>query len=275
MQMICIWEELLGVLPPWLRPEVDARGREGLRELRLRRGQPPQLILRDQKYELHRLVSQQDLDFCINAATRYSPWNAASASMGYLTIRGGHRIGICGESIFRDGISVGVRNMRSLCIRVARDITGISGSEDLTSGSALIIGAPGWGKTTLLRDLIRRISQHQTVSVIDERQELFPDGFDSGKETDILTGCSKAQGILQALRTMGPEVIAVDEITAPEDCRAVQQADYCGVRLLATAHAGSLRELRSRELYREILPVFDLVYILQKDQTYRLERMTV
>ena len=193
--------------------------------------------------------------------------------MGYLTSANGHRIGICGEAVLKDGVITGIRTVRSLCIRVARDITGIAGDPEEYKGSILILGAPGWGKTTLLRDLIRRFSGRETVAVVDERGELFPPGFPPGLQTDILSFCPKADGILQVLKTMGPQTIAVDEITEEKDCEALRQAFGCGVRLLATAHAGSLEDFQNREVYGSVRRIFETILVLRPDQTYKVERM--
>lgn len=273
--MNCDWDGLLALLPLWLRQEVDLRKQEQVQEIRLRVNQPTELILKNKIIWLQAVSRQPDLDFCINAASRYSPWAATTAAAGYLTASGGHRVGMCGEVITKGGAVTGLRNIRSLCIRVARDVAGIVNNDPQSGESVLIIGAPGWGKTTLLRDLIRCISRRKTVAVVDERGELFPPGFSSGLQTDILTGCPKPQGILQLLKTMGPQVIAVDEITAPEDCQALLRASCCGVQLLATAHAGNLNELKSRPVYQSILPVFGIIYVLRADQTYQVERMIV
>ena len=170
----------------------------------------------------------------------------------------------------------GIRNLSSLCIRVARDFPGIAARAAGIKGNILVIGSPGSGKTTLLRDLIRQISDSgQTVTVVDERGELFPTGFEQGRRTDVLTGCSKAQGLDMALRTMGPSCIAVDEITAQSDCQALQECGWCGVRLLATAHASDLNDLKSRPVYRPLLEscIFENVLVLQRDKTWHTERM--
>ena len=161
-----------------------------------------------------------------------------------------------------------------MCIRVARDFPGM-GREVRISDSVLILGAPGWGKTTLLRDLIRRRSEREPVGVVDERGELFPEGFSTGRRTDILRGCRKGEGLQQLLRTMGPGCIALDEITEEVDCRALIQAANCGVMLLATAHAGSREEFLSRPVYMPLAEkgVFESLVILHRDKTYRVERM--
>ena len=268
------WESLLKVLPPWLRGETG-RYESSLQEVRLRLQRPPELITKEQRIWLHQPVVKEDLAFCINAASRYSPWTAAAAAQGYLPAPGGHRIGICGEVTVQEGQVTGIRTPRSLCIRVARDVDGIAGDLEGLTGSVLILGAPGWGKTTLLRDLIRQRSRMETVTVVDERGELFPEGFDPGPQTDVLTGCPKTSGILQAVRTMGPEAVAVDEITEETDCQAILRAAGCGVRLLATAHAGSLQEFRSRRIYEPLAEVFQNVAVLRKDQTYQVERVVL
>lgn len=275
--MRCAWQELLNVLPPWLRDQTDRLCRDRLQELRLRLDSPPELIWGSGSTVLDRPVTRDDLSFVINAASRYSPWAAETVSRGFLTVGGGHRIGICGEAVLEGGRMKGIRNTRSLCIRVAQDFSGIA--RNIPGGSVLIIGRPGAGKTTLLRDLIRQRSNRGpgSVAVVDERGELFPKGFHCGSRTDILTGCSKAEGIPLVLRTMGPGTIAVDEITAQDDADALYQALWCGVELLATAHAASADDLQSRPGYRKLLEsgLFQSLVILQPDKSWRTERICV
>ena len=275
--MRCAWKELLAILPLWLRKDVDRLGRDIAQEIRLRQDAPPELVLAGRSQWLERKVTGEDLAFCVNAASRYSPWNAATAAKGYITAPGGHRIGLCGEAAAEGEDVRGIRRVTSLCIRVARDFPGI-GRGAAETGSLLIIGAPGWGKTTLLRDLIRQVSDAGThTAVVDERGELFPSaaGFPAGRCTDVLTGCGKADGIDMVLRTMGPACIAMDEVTAEADCQALIRAGWCGVRLLATAHAASTRELRSRPVYKPLADsgIFTAVLVMAPDKTYRMERM--
>lgn len=273
--MRCAWKELLGILPAWLRKPVDEQGRETLQELRLRCGTPPELVLRDGVRWLDRNAEGEDLRFCVNAASRYSPWSAATAAQGYVTAPGGHRIGLCGEAVCKNGEVTGIRELRSLCIRVARDFPGIGREAAKCGGSILILGAPGWGKTTLLRDLVRQIAERETVAVVDERGELFPEGIARGKRMDVLTGCPKSAGINMVLRTMGPACIALDEITAQADTQALLHAVGCGVRLLATVHASSLSDLRRRPVYRPLMEsgLFETALVLRADKTFQTERM--
>ena len=276
--MICAWKEFLGILPLWLRREVDRLGRDDLLELRLRLHAPPELRLSGGSIRLEREILPEDLKQCVNNASRYSPWNAVTIEQGYLTAPGGHRIGLCGEAVCRGGAMAGIREVTSLCIRVARDFPGLAGELAMLRGSVLIIGAPGWGKTTLLRDLIRQRSDNGCqTAVVDERRELFPEEgcFPPGKCTDVLTGCPKCEGIQMLLRTMGPECIAMDEITAEQDCRALLEAGRCGIELLATVHGCGLKDLRNRQIYRNLLEgmLFSHVVVMKQDKSWRLERV--
>ncbi len=278
--MICAWQEFLKLIPLDLRQQVDKHGSKDLLELRLRVGYKPELVLKERSIWLGKKVDRQDVRFVINAVSQYSPWAVSSLASGFITASGGHRIGFCGDVITQNGVITGIREVSSLCIRVARSFPGISGNG--LDGSVLIIGKPGSGKTTLLRDLIRQLSEkgNGSVCVVDERCELFPlvqgaHCFDPGPRTDILSACNKANGILMLLRTMCPLYIAVDEITAEADCEALLNAGWCGVNLLATAHAADRNDLLHRPVYRSIITnrLFDTLVIMQPDKSWRAERM--
>lgn len=270
--MNCAWDELLSVLPQRLRGQV-APYEASLQEIRLRLGRPTELVQAGRCTWGMGDVTQEELNFCVNAASRYSPWAAATISHGYITAQGGHRIGVCGEAVMKDGAFAGIRRVRSLCIRVARDFRGLADGVPLRGQAVLILGAPGWGKTTLLRDVARRISETGAVAVVDERQELFPPGFQEGKRMDILFGCPKRLGIETVLKTMTPDWIAVDEITSEDDCGALLRAYGCGVRLLATAHAASMVDFRRRGVYQPLINnrVFDTFLILHRDKSFHME----
>ena len=272
--MECAWKELLELIPPWLRREADPE-KNALQEIRVRLGQPVVLMAQDNHRVIRRPARKEDLQYIINSATRYSPWTASTMAQGYLSTTGGHRVGICGEVSIREGIMTGISSVRSVNVRICRDFPGISRNLWLRPGSVLIIGPPGCGKSTLLRDLVRNRSRNQNVAVVDTRGELFPAQFEAGERTDILTGCGKEEGIDMVLRTMTPQCIAVDEITAASDCNAVIKAAWCGVSILATAHASSIMDLRSRPIYRELVRcrIFETVVTLRSDKSWSEERM--
>lgn len=277
--MKCAWDALLSVLPTRLRQQVDNLGRDTMQELRLRVGQSVELILSGQSRILEMQAQEEDITFIVNAASHYSPWAAATSAKGYITAAGGHRIGVAGECVVQGGQVTGIRRATSLCIRVARAFPNI-GDKAPKSGSLLVLGPPGAGKTTLLRDLIRiRSETGRAVAVVDERGELFPVGgvFTPGSRTDVLTGCSKAAGVDMALRTLSPACIAVDEITSLEDCQALLSVGWCGVELLATAHAKDVKDLLRRKIYQPLADsgLFDTLLILQPDKSWRMERMRV
>ena len=268
--MMCEWTKLLGILPGWLACEVDKYGKKELQELRLRLGQVPELNMGNRSLWLDRIICQDDLSFVFNTASKYSPWAATTMAQGYLTAPGGHRIGICGEAVMKDGRMETMRKIQSLCIRVARDFPGI-GVAAAYQGSILLLGPPGSGKTTLLRDLLRRIAQNETVAVVDQRCEIFPEGISRGKRMDVISGCRKAEGIEMLLRTMGPTCIGVDEITSEEDTQAMIRAGWCGVRLIATAHAASMEDLYTRTVYKPLtqMKLFDRILVLNRDKTWK------
>ena len=273
--MICAWKELLGILPLWLRPEVDKLGKESLEVLRLRLKAPPQLLLSGKIHTRTRTIPPEDLHFVINHASSFSPWASESLSRGYLTAPGGHRVGICGETVCKDTQVTGIREVTSLCIRVARAFPGIGEAIGRVNGSVLILGAPGWGKTTMLRDMVSILSRKESVAVVDERGEVFPMGLDASRDVDVLLGAPKPQGVEMVLRTMGPSWIAVDEITSGEDCEAILNCHGCGVKLLATAHGAGLADYYHRPVYRPLVNagVFSHCYVLRPDKTGSMERV--
>ena len=280
--MNCAWQAYLKLLPQWIKDEVDIRGKDNLQELRFRLERPVEMITKDGIKWIKRTITDSDLSVIVNAASSYSPWAAETVRCGYITAPGGHRVGICGEVAVVNGEIRSVRKLTSVSVRVARDFPGIALSCAGLEGSTLIIGSPGTGKTTLLRDLIRQISMadQRCVAVVDEREEIFPQekgsfAFFPGVCTDVLSGCGKKAGIEMVLRSMNPQVIAVDEITTEADCEALLYAGWCGVSLLATAHASNRQELFSRLAYKPLLEhgLFQNLLILENDQSWHWERM--
>jgi len=183
---------------------------------------------------------------------------------GYLTISGGHRVGVAGKAIMEKGKIKTLRDITFLNIRVAREQKGcgdkvfsylVKGDEFF---STLIVSPPGAGKTTLLRDLIRLLAEKKNVSVVDERSEIAGcyQGIprrDLGEHCDVLEACEKSEGIYMMLRSMAPEIIAVDEIGQNTDYEALQAALTSGCQLLATVHGGNLSDIIGKPLLRQMI----------------------
>lgn len=241
---------------------------EGAEELRLRVGQAPSVVMGGKEMPLPegRAVTPADIQMTVEIATRASVHaHADSIRMGYVTAEGGCRLGLCGTAVTDGDKITALRRLTSVCIRIPHEKIGcgesvlplLAGERDFES--TLIISPPGEGKTTLLRDITRLLSeQGQRISLVDERGEVagvFEGApcFDVGPRTDILTGAPKVQAIGLVLRAMSPQIIAFDEITDPKDVEAAERASNCGVGLLATAHAGNVEDLSARPLYRLLL----------------------
>lgn len=289
------FKQVAQLLPPALRrraeqlPEALTARTE---EVRLRCGREPTVLTSggETPFPGEGAVCRRDLDMTVEIATRASAHAALErVRQGYFTVQGGHRIGLCGSAVTVDGEVRNLNALSSLNIRVARAVPGCAGPilDELTEAgklqSTLILSPPGGGKTTLLRDLIRALSNEGTrFGLADERGEVAGlwDGtpqFDVGACTDVLDGCPKAQALMMLLRGMGPQVLACDEITAPADCAALGEAANCGVALLATAHGAGLDDLRARPLYRSLLEqnLFQRVVYIDRagPRRYRVERL--
>ncbi len=258
------------LLPPCLRAEVLNLSDEYVgtaEEIRLRTGRAPTLVLAQGETEIlpQHKITPSELQLVLEIATRASAHTYAdSIKMGFVTAEGGCRLGLCGTSSTDDNKITGLRRLSSLCIRIPREKRGCADSvfSSLTEGgfkSTIIVSPPGIGKTTLLRELVRLLSDGGTrISLVDERCEVAGtfEGqpcFDVGARTDVLTGAPKGEGIYLLLRAMAPQIIAFDEITSPADIEAAETASNCGVKLLATAHGAGISDLYERALYRKLL----------------------
>lgn len=203
---------------------------------------------------------------------RYSVYSfQGEIAQGYVTLDGGNRVGICGTAVYKNGKIDFIKDISGLNIRIAHEKIGCADElfERFFRGeprSLILAGKPLSGKTTLLRDLARRLSETHRVTIIDSRNELSGSvrgtpSFDVGRNTDVLCGAEKSDGIMLALRTMSPEVIICDEIADDEE--AVERCAFCGVKLIAAAHAGSIAELKSRFSSTGILRFFDCAAVVK------------
>ena len=261
--------EALELLPEVLRGRfalLSGADRQRAEEIRLRRGYPPSLVLPEGEKSLGGgNVSAGDIAGVLERASRCS-LHAYSHELrrGYITARGGVRVGVCGTAVGSGEVET-LRDPSSLAIRIAKELPG-AGAEIMDSlwpfdRSVLIISPPGGGKTTFLRELIKKASASgKRVCLCDERGEVAAmsrDGpaFDLGPCTDVLSGAAKGEGIMMLLRAMNPQIIALDEISAGTDREAVEQAAGCGAAIFATAHGSGVEELKRRPHYAGLLGV--------------------
>ena len=262
--------------------ELKREERASCEEFRLRLGYPASVVMPEGERSMGGdPVTKRELGFVLEAATGASVHSASSRlAEGFITAKGGFRVGLCGAVGLSGGEPGGFTSVSSAAIRISREHKGacVPIIDSVYSGgevrSTLIISPPGGGKTTLLRDLVRYISDAAggpRVGLCDERSEIaaFFDGeptMDVGRRTDVLDGCPKARAVSMLLRSMNPGVIAIDEITAEEDAEAITRAAHCGVKLIATAHAASRTELAERPIYRALLAsgVFEELIIIRK-----------
>lgn len=242
-----------------------------LEEIRIRTGTDTRLIGGGREINLHdrEEISAEVLDEILNRLLEYSYYAyEEELARGYITVEGGHRVGICGRVSLQDGRVHLIKDISSLNIRRSREITGASdkilGSvlrEDpakSTFGASaknnanvrntLIISPPKCGKTTILRDLARNLSNRGfRIGICDERSEIAgccngSTSYDLGPRTDVLDGCPKAEGILMLIRAMSPDVVMTDEIGKPEDASAIRSALSAGVRIVTTIHGSSFED---------------------------------
>lgn len=242
-----------------------------LAEIRLRAGKRAVAVAADGTMRVcSEPFTAEDIANCFAELCRYSVHSYADEiAQGYVTLDGGHRVGICGTAVMRDGKIETLRDISSLNIRIARQVRGCAG--ELYGRvfdrprSLLLAGKPMSGKTTLLRDLTRLLGERYKVTLIDSRNEISAcvrgtPTLDVGQHTDVLCGCPKSEGIFLALRSMSPEIIVCDEIG--RDHGAVERCMFCGVRLIASVHAESIAELKRRSGIAELLPMFEYAAVI-------------
>ncbi len=250
-------------------------------EIRLRVGKPVTVCCRTGTYFLREdgspfplpqgplfLARKADLEESFRTICCYSVYSHQNEIRnGYITLRGGHRAGICGTAVYTGGALSGLRDVSSINLRIARQIDGAADGLFEALGGApaqgvLLVGPPACGKTTLLRDMARRLSvgtlgAFYKVAVVDERSELG--GTYAGISQndlgycDVLDGYPKGEGILQAVRCLSPDYIICDEVGSMEDIRSISEGLNAGVRMIASIHAGSLGELLQRSQAKRLL----------------------
>ena len=265
---------------------------EKLYEIRLRAGRPLFLMYDGGERFLRTkgrtpyIVTRNDLRETLECVSGYSLYAyEEELRQGYLSVQGGHRVGVTGKVILDGDRIRGMKYISCINVRLAHQVTGCADPvmpyirDGDRIAHTLVISPPRCGKTTLLRDMIRQISNGDsthpgvTVGVVDERSELagcyqgIPQN-DLGMRTDILDGCPKAEGMQMLLRSMSPVVVAVDELGREEDYRAVENVIHCGCRLLATAHGDSLEDVLEQPFFHRLgeEKIFQRYIVLKKKE---------
>lgn len=274
-------QEILNYFPINIRElllrsfEQNIQIQENLQEIRIRVMKPIMLRLRNQDVIIQYLVTAQEVlqtleKLCENSIYAYKN----QICDGFITIKGGHRIGLTGTAVIENNKIINVKYVTSLNIRIARQVFNCSNKilrevldlENQNIFNTLIVSPPGKGKTTVLRDLIRKISngieevnfRGKVCGVVDERGELaamyrgIPQN-DIGIRTDVIENVSKSKGINMLIRTMAPEIIACDEIGSKEDIEAIKLAMISGVKGIFTMHGKNLEDIKANEDVYELV----------------------
>lgn len=289
-------EEIMRILSLHIRQILDRADLDfdRLQEIRLRVGRPFVIVqggreaflteegARTGDFRRAWQVTAQELRETMELIGKYSLYAYEDElRQGYLTLRGGHRVGVAGKTVLEGDKVKSIRYISCINIRLSHEVPGCAdrvlpylyGEHGLCH--TLIISPPRCGKTTLLRDLVRQISngdernKGHTVGVVDERSEIcgcymgIP-GNDVGIRTDVIDACPKAEGMMMLVRSMAPEVIAVDEIGRYEDIHAIETVLYSGCRLIATVHGSDLADIQSKPLFQRLMAeqVFERYIIL-------------
>jgi stage III sporulation protein AA len=230
----------------------------------MRVGQPLSVVVHGRETFLEvQPISDRELIMVLEKLTDASLHSAAPSLANGFIIYKGLRIGVCGTGVINNQALTGFRNFSSLAIRLPHEHCGLcSGLLDKLyktgSDNTLIISPPGIGKTSLLRELIRTLSSRGVrVAVLDERNELSASDcgiaqFDLGSSSDVMIGVPKALGFSLLLRGMNPQIIAMDEISSPDDIKIIEQIIGCGVGILATAHGRDRQAMLERPMYKKL-----------------------
>ncbi|SFE30885.1 stage III sporulation protein AA [Alteribacillus iranensis] len=284
-------EIIYNMFPPHIQKILRAVDDRDIEEIRIRIHSPVEIITTRTFFYMTTpddrfyVITERDIEYIFNQLSEFSMYAfQEELKQGYITTRGGHRVGIGGQVVYENGGIQTVKHIRFMNIRVASDHIGTARAyvERLYKGNydnTLIIGAPQTGKTTFLRDIARTISSGipekdiagKKVAIVDERSEIAAcyhgaPSFQIGQRTDVLDRCPKAEGMMMMIRAMSPEVIIVDEIGRREDAEAIMEAIHAGVTVICTAHGHSVATVKQRPAFQHLVidSVFRHIVTLQR-----------
>ncbi|MBE5927562.1 MAG: stage III sporulation protein AA [Lachnospiraceae bacterium] len=240
---------------------LDRISYEHIEEIRIRANKPIVIKCRDKHLLSDYIAKIDDVHSTIELAVEHSVYaHSDEIKNGYITIEGGHRIGVCGQVVCENGVIVAMKHISSINIRVAHQVKGCADKlmEEIYNkngiDNTLIISSPGLGKTTLLRDIVRQLSDRGIdIGLVDERGEVAAAYMgiaqnDVGKCTDVLSFCKKSIGMTMLIRSMGPKVVVADEIGSKEDIDAIINATNSGCNVIATAHGSGVEDINKDTL---------------------------
>ncbi len=247
-------------------------------EIRIRSERAAAVVdIRGKTFFCTEVFSAEEIAEIFAEICRYSVYSFQNEiAQGFITLDGGNRVGICGTAVYKNGKIDFIKDISGLNIRIAHEKKGCA--DELYNRffshkpqSLILGGEPLSGKTTMLRDLARQLSGRFRVTIIDSRNEISGSvrgtaSFDVGKNTDVMCKAEKKDGILTALRTMSPEIIICDEIA--DDSAAVEQCMFCGVKIIAAAHAASIDELKKRF---DVVRFFDCAAVIKSGAIVQTE----
>ena len=270
-------KNVLEYLPKKIASEIKNKvpDIEQILEIRIRVNKPICVRTIKKEYVIDEIkIENTDMNRIFNIITEFSTYAYEnSIKKGFITVKGGHRIGICGEAVYENNEIKYINNVSYLNFRSAKEIFGCANDlyekiyKNNIFKNTLIISEPGKGKTTLLRDIIRLLSDKGkfNISVIDERSEIAASykGMttnDLGIRTDVMTAFEKKDGIVMAIRAMAPDIIAVDEIGNKEDIEGLYFAKQSGVGVIATAHGSNVNEkvTKYKDLFKKYIYIEEI-----------------
>ena len=278
-------EEILRIMPRFIAEEiVHLNLNNSITEIRIRSKNKIIVICSKNEFVLDLIASPKIiLDILLNVSKMSIYAIQTDLNNGFVVIRGGHRIGVCGEIIYENNEVISIKNINSMNIRIAKEKVGVARkimpyiiNENMVENT-LIVSPPGMGKTTLLRDIARYISDGVyelgfngiNVGIVDERSEIAASAFgdiilDVGMRTDVISNVSKSKGMEMIVRSMGIKVVITDEIGSKEDIEAIKYAVTSGVKCIFTMHGKNLEDIMNKNEISSLIKqgIFENVIVL-------------